>query len=76
LFILMFLSYMFEHECPILGFPTSGGRSVGIVRSRTHTMEFSFLVTKVRTHVTLIDRKPLKRNRVLNEEKPDDICIY
>jgi hypothetical protein len=25
--------------------PTSGGRSVGIVRSRTQTMEFSFLVS-------------------------------
>jgi hypothetical protein len=27
--------------------PTSGGRSVGIVRSRTQTMEFSFLVLSV-----------------------------
>jgi hypothetical protein len=24
--------------------PTSGGRSVGIVRSRTHTMEFSLVL--------------------------------
>jgi hypothetical protein len=29
--------------------PTSGGRSVGIVRSRTKAMEFSFLVVAHRT---------------------------
>jgi hypothetical protein len=28
----------------IMGILTSGGRSVGIVRSRTQTMEFSFLL--------------------------------
>jgi hypothetical protein len=33
----------------------------------------SELVKKVRTHGILIDRKPLKRNRVLTEEKLDDI---
>jgi hypothetical protein len=33
----------------------------------------SKLVTKVRTHGILIDRKPLKRNRVVIEEKQDDI---
>ncbi|PNF15704.1 hypothetical protein B7P43_G12455 [Cryptotermes secundus] len=33
----------------------------------------SKLVKKVRTHGILIDRKPLKRNRVLTEEKLDDI---
>jgi hypothetical protein len=30
-------------------------------------------VKNVRTHGILIDRKPLKRNCVLTEEKPDDI---
>jgi hypothetical protein len=34
----------------------------------------SKLVTKVRTHSIFIDRKPLKRNHVLTEEKFDDIC--
>jgi hypothetical protein len=33
----------------------------------------SKLVKKVRTHSILINRKPLKRNRVLTEEKLDDI---
>jgi retron-type reverse transcriptase len=33
----------------------------------------SKLVTKVRTHGILMDRKPLKRNRVLSGEKLDDI---
>jgi hypothetical protein len=27
--------------------PTSGGRSVGIVRSRTQTMEFFFLILRI-----------------------------
>jgi tetrahydromethanopterin S-methyltransferase subunit G len=31
------------------------------------------IVKKVRTHGILIDRKPLRRNRVLTEEKLDDI---
>jgi hypothetical protein len=31
--------------------PTSGGRSVGLVRSRTQTMEFSFLITEIKTFV-------------------------
>jgi hypothetical protein len=30
-------------------------------------------VKEVQTHSILIDRKPLKRNRVLTEEKLDDI---
>jgi hypothetical protein len=30
-------------------------------------------VKEVRTHVILIDRKPLKRNYVLTQEKLDDI---
>jgi hypothetical protein len=33
----------------------------------------SKFVKKVRTHSMLIGRKPLKRNRVLTEEKLDDI---
>jgi hypothetical protein len=31
-------------------------------------------VKKIRAHGILIDTKPLKRNGVLTEEKPDDIC--
>jgi hypothetical protein len=35
----------------------------------------SKLVKKVQTHGILIDRKPLKRNHVLTEEKVDDIGL-
>jgi hypothetical protein len=40
--------------------PTSGGRSVGIVRSRTQTMEFSFLVY---VGILLDDLKTSTKNR-------------
>jgi hypothetical protein len=33
--------------------PTSGGRSVGIVRSRTHTMEFKFSDVEILTYKLL-----------------------
>jgi hypothetical protein len=32
--------------------PTSGGRSVGIVRSRTQTMEFVFFMLSFSTHAS------------------------
>jgi hypothetical protein len=42
--------YLSFHSVSIKYSPTSGGRSVGIVRSRTQTMEFSFsfLVLNIR----------------------------
>jgi hypothetical protein len=38
-----FLCTLYPHKLAITS-PTRGGRSVGIVRSRTQTMEFSFLL--------------------------------
>jgi hypothetical protein len=39
----------------------------------TYHFHLEILVKKVRTNGILIDRKPLKRNHVLMEDKLDDI---
>jgi hypothetical protein len=43
--------------------PTGGGRSVGIVRSRTKAMEFSFLVLVCIPTLSPTSR-PMKRNLI------------
>jgi hypothetical protein len=43
--------------------PTSGGRSVGIVRSRTQAMKFSLVVIKTSNFWAIICCSPLKLNR-------------
>jgi hypothetical protein len=48
------VAFYIRKKLPITS-PTSGGRSVGIVRSRTQTMEFSFLdFYKFREHWTIL----------------------
>jgi hypothetical protein len=41
--------------------PTGGGRSVGIVRSRTKAMEFSFSMKNFSAHVNRIKKKKVHK---------------